>query len=181
MNQSNFRSTGNSALCCFLDERYAYEDITDTRLATGLDMDSIGFAVRLFARHCVTDTGLALEHLTDLGESVGESFTPVIHHAMNRFPDLWADALLFQPIRLLIGECDLEEVDGFGRSALLGSVEGVKRSQFAELASLLLLFGAQPLAVDNGDAGILHYIRRTTSACNRAIPDRNSSSPSKMF
>ncbi|KAF2686142.1 hypothetical protein K458DRAFT_208720 [Lentithecium fluviatile CBS 122367] len=88
---------------------------------------------------------------------------------MNIFPDSAKETFLFLPVRQLVaGGSDLEDVDGFGRTALLASVEGVKRSHFVELANMLLQSGANPLAVDNGDAGILHYILRTTSACNKA-------------
>jgi len=59
---------------------------------------------------------------------------------MNIFPDSYVHELLFHPVRLLLSsECDLEEVDGFGRSALLASIEGVKRSHLAEMVDLLLL------------------------------------------
>lgn len=88
---------------------------------------------------------------------------------MNCFPDMAINTCLFLPIRhLLAYGCNLEETDGFGRTLLLASVEGVKRSHFAEIANSILQFGADPLAIDNGDAGMLHYILRTNSACNKA-------------
>lgn len=137
--------------------------------STNVDVEAINFALRLFIQHCGTDTGVALRHYTHLGHSVGESFTPVIQHAMGQFHDLGVQTFLFLPVRqLLANECDIEEVDVFGRSALLSCVEDVKRNHLAEMIDLLLQFGANPHAVDYGEAGILHFILRTTSACNRA-------------
>ena len=137
--------------------------------STKVDTEAANFALRLFVQYCGPDIGVALKHYTDLGQSVGECFLPAIQYAMNIFPDSGVQTFLFHPVRrLLTSGCDLEEVDGFGRSALLASVGGVKRNHLAEMVDLLLQFGANPHAVDNGDAGILHYILRTTSACNRA-------------
>lgn len=127
------------------------------------------FALRLFIRYCGVEVGVTRKHYTDLGRPVGDWLTPAVQQAMGIFPDETGETFLFLPIRQLLAEgSDLEETDGFGRTALLASVEGVKRSHFVELANMLLNFKAVPSAVDNGDAGILHYILRTTSACNKA-------------
>ncbi|KAH8723066.1 hypothetical protein GQ44DRAFT_710935 [Phaeosphaeriaceae sp. PMI808] len=100
---------------------------------------------------------------------------------MNIFPDTAIDTFLFLPVCLLASDCDLEETDGFGRTALLASVEGVKRSHFAETAERLLQFQADPLAVDNGNAGLLHYILRTSSACSKAHTQQELFQPIKSF
>jgi hypothetical protein len=152
-----------------LDEIFGFAGLVSEDPSTNVDTEATNFALRLFVQYCGPDTGVALKNYTDLGQSVGESFVPAIQYALNIFPDSGVQTLLFQPVRrLLTSECDLEEVDGFGRSALLASVEGVKRSHLAEMVDLFLQFGANLHAVDDGDAGILHYILRTTSACNRA-------------
>jgi hypothetical protein len=55
--------------------------------STNVDTEATNFALRLFVQYCGPDTGVALRHYTDLGQSVGESFVPAIQYAMNIFPD----------------------------------------------------------------------------------------------
>jgi len=175
-------SAGKSALCCFLDQIYGFSERFSAHPSTYLCRSVADFALRLFIRHCGADTGVTLEHFTDLGHSVGECFTPAVQEAMGIFPDTATDTFLFLPIRhLLAYGCDLEETDGFGRTALLASVESVKRSDFVEIANMLLQFRAVPSAVDHGDAGILHYILRTTSACNKAHTQQELFQPIKSL
>lgn len=176
---NNINSTGKSVLCCFLDQIYGFSERFSAEVSTYLDSSVTEFALRLFIKYCGVDTGVTVKHFTDLGRSVGEYFIPVVHLAMSHFPDTATETFLFLPLRNLLNtrECDLEETDGFGRTALLASVECVKRSDFSKVANMLLRFGAVSSAVDNGDAGILHYILRTTSACSRAHTQQELARP----
>lgn len=136
---------------------------------TLLSPSVIEFALRLFIRYCGAEAGSIVAHHSDLGHYIGQLYSPTIHQAMAILPNSALETLLFLPMRqLLSAGSDIEETDGFGRTALLGLVEGVKRSQFVDVSNMLLQHGADPLAVDNGDAGMLHYILRTTLACSKA-------------
>ncbi|KAF2726495.1 hypothetical protein EJ04DRAFT_530226 [Polyplosphaeria fusca] len=152
------KSAGNSALCCLLDEIAGTAEGTE---GDDWNSEAIDLALRLFINGCGSESGVVLEHYTDLG-----TITLVRSDA---------------PMRrlLLTGDCDLEEEDGFGRSALLACVEGVRRRHLAEMIEMFLHFGANPHAIDNDSAGILHFILRTTSACNRAHSQRSLSLPIK--
>lgn len=158
---------GRSVLCCFVDHIYHYSKLT-TSVSASLHA-SFDSALRLLTRYCGPDTGMMFIHHDIHGQSVGESFIPSVHQALEIFPDEIADTFLFLPIRCLLAhDCDLEEADGFGRSLLLAAIFDVKRNHSAQIISLLLQAGADPLARDHKGQGALHYILVTVSACNRA-------------
>lgn len=129
-------------------------------------MDS---CTRLFLAHCGVDVGMACEMFNDVGHAAGNWFMPLPCVAMSCQPDDEAEFRLLQPLHSILQETyDLEERDGFGRTPLLASLDSIQRNQIPEVVHMLLQAGADPLAVDSGGCGILHFIFRTSSACNNA-------------
>jgi len=135
---------------------------------------------RLFLAYCGAEVGVACMHMNDLGREEGTAIIPLPNVAMAILPDHEAELRLFQPMRHVLPHVySLEERDLFGRTSLLASVEGVQRSQLPKVAQMLLQFGANPLALDNGGAGMLHFILRTTSGCNNGTATEECMKPMK--
>lgn len=139
-------------------------------------------AFRLLLAYCDPEVGVPCNHFNDLGHPVDTAIVSLANAAMSIVPDDKSELLLLQPMRLLLPHIlDIDERDLFGRTALLASVESVKRSQFPCVAQMLLQFGANPLVVDHGGAGMLHFILRTASACNNWNYTQESIKPLKTL
>jgi hypothetical protein len=179
-------SQGHSVLCSFLlllqDGGIQSPSANAAVIRPDLSLTDVEIASRLFLAYCDPEVGVPCSHRNDLGHEVDTTIIPLTNVAMSIIPDHEAELRLFQPMRHILPYIyNLNERDLFGRTALLASVEGVQRSQFPKVAQMLLQFGANPSAVDNGGAGILHFILRTISGCNNWNVTAESTQPLKTL
>src|SRR5207247_3652891 len=117
--------------------------VSDAEHLLRLTEEKVDEYTRLFVHYCGVNVGMTLLSFNDMGYSVGDRFTPLLHTAMSCWTGVEGEVRVLQPLRYIVQRTgDMEERDPFGRTPLLATLEMVHRTNFPAVAHMLLHAGA---------------------------------------